>query len=272
MFEHWAVDFEEHNSARPFYFTTRNVVPSVLHTSQEARKTALLHYTLTHACNFDLPIGLKPDPFAQTYPPPSIYINWKCDIICPLMGDTSYSKLFMYNVCRLPRLRRLALDAAATVKHGLLSPTEPGGLDIIGIFIAKVRRPGKAAEIMLYQWPMAVSWSRNLGLDLAVMGGDELAAVPPTWDRSIYVWNCTKGMRSDLPGVAEVLHQKVKDDNKASVKMGRTLTSTTVIVMKTENSELQRVQCQRCNGGLCAPHRERTESWSAIITGEETWH
>ncbi len=65
-----------------FYYTSHSVVPALLQTSQEARTVGLQHYKLDFGVQLKGEEGLAS---VTIYVPPNIYVNWECDIICPML-------------------------------------------------------------------------------------------------------------------------------------------------------------------------------------------
>ena len=64
---------------RVHMWKSHNAVPSILHTSHEARTVALRHYTLDFGTRIMRPIG--PASISVEIAP-KIYVNWGCDVIC----------------------------------------------------------------------------------------------------------------------------------------------------------------------------------------------
>lgn len=83
-----SINFDE--TAQPFVFRSHSRgVPSILHTSQEARIVGLQNYSLDFDTAFEgelahIPGHVTGGTSIEITAPPQIYVNWSCDIICPM--------------------------------------------------------------------------------------------------------------------------------------------------------------------------------------------
>ncbi|CZR60158.1 uncharacterized protein PAC_10054 [Phialocephala subalpina] len=79
---------------QPFIYESHcRQAPAVLHTSQEARNVGLQHYSLEFGSKFEGQVIFPMSGFEnflmargtiEVSMPPQIYVNWACDIICPM--------------------------------------------------------------------------------------------------------------------------------------------------------------------------------------------
>jgi hypothetical protein len=93
---------------------SHNPVPPILNTSSESREIGLQHYSLSFGTDHKHSFGFVKIEISF---PPKIYVNFDCDIICPINTSPSsrYSACFLEHLSftDLP-VRRLALPTTST--------------------------------------------------------------------------------------------------------------------------------------------------------------
>ncbi|KAH7310041.1 hypothetical protein BKA65DRAFT_485258 [Rhexocercosporidium sp. MPI-PUGE-AT-0058] len=149
----WIVPFYESGSDEDKFFddllgapaytykSYTNRTPSILHTSQEARTTGLKHYSLDLGARM---VNLYRGGILQISSPPRIYVNWECDIICPMTQMAEENEL-LQEVLLLdfgipfyfPRLSRMAF----VVEDSLVS-----------CWLKVVIKRHNIKEVILYPW------------------------------------------------------------------------------------------------------------------------
>lgn len=67
------------------FWTTRQRAPSLMHTCQEARSIGLQHYVVAFGTEFD--DENDSGVIVKITSPPSIYVNWDYDIVCPFLME-----------------------------------------------------------------------------------------------------------------------------------------------------------------------------------------
>lgn len=91
-------------------------MPAVLHASKEARTVGLRHYTL----DFSYDEKAQEGPATiSIHAPPQIYVNWGCDIICPMFqaldsGGWAEAVFLSHMVYAKENMFRIALDPRMT--------------------------------------------------------------------------------------------------------------------------------------------------------------
>jgi hypothetical protein len=98
-----------------FYQSHKRVPPAILHTCKEARDAGLKFYTLDFGTSGEWKINQAT--FVMTAPP-QIYINWACDIICPMPlrveNDWANVKFYQSMITDLATKRRKMRRIAIT--------------------------------------------------------------------------------------------------------------------------------------------------------------
>lgn len=97
-----------------YYYTHCGTVPSILHTSREARTVGLQYYQLEFGTETKEMFSRPSRGSLSFSTPPRIFVNWECDIIYPItdsQSDLEDPEISLALASMYPQIRRFAIPA-----------------------------------------------------------------------------------------------------------------------------------------------------------------
>lgn len=227
-----------------FYHTESATIPAVLHTSHEARAVGLDIYSLHYGTEFDMQANRRSRASVELTTPPRIYINWACDIICPLMAGLDATSIEYTSLHRLPvkaEMQRLALDVTAIIAADQRGQSG-SELQWISRWLQDSDVSHPQREIIIYCWPdPRFPPKKGAFLDLVELDDPALDIITQL---------------SESFGLARlIVRNALKGINDRRLEAGMTVipTSTTLMRMEVSDDDGTHAACASCPAypGVC---------------------